>query len=151
MTLTPEEVKNAVRESEVAEALWRFFFVNSKVIQDCQANEDLMLAHMEDALEPISYEGLEKVYSALTDQQKAEFAPATSTNRVKPRTEVKAEAPPPIVTAETKGILPPEYTRARIAKMDRDEMKELIRTYDSKWDQKGAAMKAITARWNREN
>jgi|ERR1700722_21130 len=122
------EVNTAIRKAQVEEAFWRFFTVYRLQLQDCEANQRILEAALEDKLLPISFENLTTLWESLTPQEKSAYAPST-TDEVKPRKAATTVVETSAVLEKMGGVLPQEYDRRRILKMGRDEYKELLKKY----------------------
>jgi hypothetical protein len=123
------EVNTAIRKAEVEQELWKFFTVYRKQLADCEANQNMLEAALEDQLLPITFENLSTFWESLTPQQKSVYAGPLTTGEVKPRKAATTVVDAAAVLEKMGGVLPEEYTRRRILKMGRDEYKELIKKY----------------------
>ena len=127
--MTPEQ-KLELLKANVESSFFRFFTRYRTQLADCIANENMLNEELESRLLPTTFENLEKVWSELTPQQKANYAKSTGVVRPK-----KPEPPAAVVvTAEevlvAKGGLPAEFTRHKIlVEMSAPEYRALRKQY----------------------
>lgn len=135
MSTNQTELKHAIRVAQVEEARWRFFTTYRRHLADCEANQNMLEAVLESRFLPISFENLESVWLSLSPEERSKYSPST-TGEVKPR---KAEAETERSDEETAariaavvdelGILPLEWTVAKLQGADKDVYKSLYKKY----------------------